>query len=69
MSGFDMSYEEFKQLSKDAWKEKFSYPKTVRLDDEVKYCICVESKNECKVFKPVKNLFWKNFRCLRKKVY
>ena len=27
MSGSDMSYEEFKQLSEDAWKENFSYPK------------------------------------------
>ena len=40
----DMSYEEFKGLCRGAWKEKQSYLKINRIDDEEKHCICNESK-------------------------
>ena len=54
IAGFDMSYEEFKSLCKEAWKEKYNYLEINRLEDKngKKYCICNESKNEYKVFNP-----------------
>ena len=38
-----MSYEEFKGLRREAWKEKHSYLLINKLDDEEKYCSCNES--------------------------
>ena len=37
-----MSNENFLDLCREAWKEKHSYLKINRLDDEEKYCICNE---------------------------
>ena len=53
IDGFDMSYEGFENLCKEAWKEKNSYLKINRLDDEEKYCNCIESKKDNSVFTPV----------------
>ena len=52
-----MKYEEFKDLCREAWKEKLSYLKINRLDDGEKFCICIESKKEYKIFKPQTNPF------------
>ena len=43
-AGFDMSYEEFKDLCTEAWKEKCSYLNIARLDDEEKHRTFNESK-------------------------
>ena len=42
-----MSYEEFKSLCREAWKEKYNYLEINKLEDKngKKYCICNESKN------------------------
>ena len=55
--GFDMSYEEFEQLFKKAWKEIYTYIEIFRLDDEERYCICNESKKERGVIEPGIDLF------------
>ena len=34
ISGFDMSYEEFKSLCREAWNEKFNYLLINRLEDK-----------------------------------
>ena len=52
LGGFDMDYNEFKNLCREAWNKKYSYLKINRLDDDEKYTICNESDREYKVFKP-----------------
>ena len=52
IAGFDMSYNEFKNLCREAWNKKYSYLKINRLDEDEKYTICNESEKEYKVFKP-----------------
>ena len=34
IAGFDMSYSEFKSLCREAWKEKYNYLLTNRLEDK-----------------------------------
>ena len=38
-----MSYNEFKNLCREAWNKKYSYLKINRLDEDEKYTICNES--------------------------
>ena len=57
MAGFDMSYEQFNDLCREAWKEKCSYLKIIRLDDKEKFCTSNESEKEYKIFKPQTNPF------------
>ena len=52
IAGFDMDYNEFKNLCREAWNKKYSYLKINRLCDDEKYTICNESEKEYKVFKP-----------------
>ena len=54
IAGFDMSYDEFKTLCREAWKEKYNYLLISRLEDrhDKKYMICNESNPEFKVFNP-----------------
>ena len=54
IAGFDMSYDEFKSLCREAWKEKYNYLLINRLEDknDKKYMICNESNPEFKVFNP-----------------
>ena len=53
-SGFDMSYEEFKSLCREAWNEKFNYLLINRLEDKngSRYRICNESNPNYKIFNP-----------------
>ena len=57
IAGFDMVYNEFKNLCREAWKKKYSYLKINRLDDNEKYTICNESDNEYKIFIPKTQAF------------
>ena len=54
ISGFDMSYEEFKILCREAWNEKFNYLLLNRLEDKngSRYRICNESNPNYKIFNP-----------------
>ena len=52
IAGFDMNYNEFKDLCREAWNKKYSYLKINRLNDDEKYTICNESEKEYKIFKP-----------------
>ena len=52
IAGFDMDYNEFKDLCREAWNKKYSYLKIDRLNDDEKYTICNESEKEYKIFKP-----------------
>ena len=54
ISGFDMSYEEFKNLCREAWNEKFNYLLINRLEDKngSRYRICNESNPNYKIFNP-----------------
>ena len=54
ISGFDMSYEEFKSLCREAWNEKFNYILINRLEDKngSRYRICNESNPNYKIFNP-----------------
>ena len=54
ISGFDMSYEEFKSLCREAWNEKFNYLLINRLEDKngSRYRICNESNPNYKMFNP-----------------
>ena len=53
-SGFDMSYEEFKSLCREAWNEKFNSLLINRLEDKSgsRYMICNESNPNYKIFNP-----------------
>ena len=54
ISGFNMSYEEFKSLCREAWNEKFNYLLINRLEDKIgsRYRICNESNPNYKIFNP-----------------
>ena len=54
ISGFDMSYEEFKSLCREAWNEKFNYLLINNLEDKnwSSYRICNESNPNYKIFNP-----------------
>ena len=54
VAGFDMSYEEFKSLCREAWKEKYNYLEINMFEDKKgkKYKICNESNMKCKIFNP-----------------
>ena len=54
IAGFDMFYEEFKSLCKEAWNEKFDYLLLNRLEDKngSRYRICNESNPNYKIFDP-----------------
>ena len=54
IAGFDMSYDEFKSLCREAWREKYNCLLINRLEDKngKKYMICNESNPEFKVFNP-----------------
>ena len=54
ISGFDMSYEEFKSLYREAWNEKFNYLLINRLEDKngSRYRIFNESNPNYKIFNP-----------------
>ena len=54
IAGFDMSYEEFKELCREAWKEKYKYFLINRLEDKngSRYKTCNESNPEYKTFNP-----------------
>ena len=52
IAGFDMSYDEFKSLCREAWKEKYNYLIINRLEykNGKKYMICNESNPQYQVF-------------------
>ena len=53
-AGFDMSYDEFKNLCKEAWRDKYNYLLINRLEDKngSKYMICNESNLQYQIFNP-----------------
>ena len=54
IAGFDMSYDEFKSLCKEAWRDKYNYLLIGRSGDKNgrKYMICNESNPQYQVFSP-----------------
>ena len=54
IAGFDMSYDEVKNLCKEAWRDKYNYLLINRLEDKngSKYMICIESNPQYQVFSP-----------------
>ena len=54
IAGFDMSYDEFKSLCREAWRYKYNYLLINRLEDKngSRYKICNESNPEYKTFNP-----------------
>ena len=54
IAGFDMSYDEFKSLCKEAWRDKYNYLLINRLEDKngSKYMICNESNLQYQIFNP-----------------
>ena len=52
IAGFDLSYDEFKSLCKEAWRDKYNYLLINRLEDknESKYMICNESNLQYQIF-------------------
>ena len=54
IAGFDMSYEEFKKLCREAWNEKFNDLLINTLEDNngSRYRICIESNPNYKILNP-----------------
>ena len=54
IAGFDRFFDEFKELSREAWKEKYSYLQINMLEEknESKYKCCNESNASYKIFNP-----------------
>ena len=54
IAGFDISYDEFKSLCKEAWRDKYNYLLINRLEDKngSKYMICNESNLQYQMFNP-----------------
>ena len=58
IAGLDMSYEEFKNLCREVWKNEFNYLKIGRFKNrQERYSIWNESNPQYKVFKPVTEPF------------
>ena len=59
IAGFDMSYDEFKSLCREAWREKYNYFLINRLEDknDKKYMICNESNPQYQIFSPQTDRF------------
>ena len=58
IAGFDMSYEEFKNLCREVWKNEFNYLKIERHKNrQERYSIWNESNPQYKVFKPATEPF------------
>ena len=59
IAGFDMSYDEFKSLCKEAWRDKYNCLSINRLEDKngSKYMICNESNPQYQVFSPQSDPF------------
>ena len=53
-----MSYDEFKELCRNLWKEDYGYLcfDTSKNGDQERYCICNESKNTYRECIPERNL-------------
>ena len=54
IAGFDMSNDEFKELCREAWRERYNYLLINRLEDKngKKYMICNESNPQYQIFNP-----------------
>ena len=54
IAGFDMSYDEFKSLCREAWRDTYNYLLINRLEDKngSKYMICNESNLQYQIFNP-----------------
>ena len=54
IAGFDMSYDEFKSLCREAWRDPYNYLLINRLEDKngSKYMICNESNLQYQIFNP-----------------
>ena len=54
IAGFDISYDDIKELCREAWKEKHNYLLLNRLEDEngSNYQVCNESNPNYKIFNP-----------------
>ena len=52
IAGFDMSYDEFKSLCREAWRDNYNYLLLNRLEDKngSKYMICNESNLQYQIF-------------------
>ena len=60
VGGYDMSYDEYKQLFRETWKAEYIYLciDTSKKIDLGRYCICDESKNTYTEFIPETKHFW-----------
>ena len=54
IAGFDMSYDEFKMLCREAWRDKYDYLEINRMENKKgeKYKLCNESKYQYRIFNP-----------------
>ena len=54
IAGFDMSYDELKELCREAWRERYNYLLINRLEDKNGkiYMICNESNPQYQIFSP-----------------
>ena len=59
VAGYDMSYEEFKEVCRKSWDEVYNYLSTDRPKkrDQGRYCICNESKKPYEEAKPQTKVF------------
>ena len=48
VGGYDMSYDEYKQLSRKSWDKNYDYFRNdkSKKKDQGRYCICNEGKNK-----------------------
>ena len=52
-----MSYREIKDLCKHGWRQKYSYHKINKVDDDNNFSICTESNQKLEFFEPVTDAF------------
>ena len=59
VAGYDMSYDEFKDLCRKSWEEDYNYLCIDRSKkrEQGRYCICNESKNKYNEAKPQTKAF------------
>ena len=62
VAGYDMTYDEFKELCRESWEEDYIYLCIDRSKkrDQGRYCVCNESKNTYIECTPETKPFWKH---------
>ena len=68
VAGYDISYDEFRELCRKSWEEDYNYLCIDRKRQQGRYCICNESKKTYIEATPQTKVFWLPKCCIQLKI-